>query len=75
MLRSGYQSFGNYRDILFSLYELTGPFSDAYPRRGFVQQFRAEVPKQRYVGGKWGLCHNLSGNANDHAVMILHRGG
>jgi len=39
-----------------------------------VQQFRAEVPKERYVGGEWGLCHNLSGNANDHAVMVLHRG-
>ena len=40
-----------------------------------VQQFKAQVPQQRYVGGEWGLCHNLSGNANNHAVMILHRGG
>ena len=40
-----------------------------------VQQFRSQVPKERYVGGEWGLCHNLSGNANDHAVMVLHRGG
>ncbi len=40
-----------------------------------TQQFRAQVPKERYVGGEWGLCHNLSGNANDHAVTILHRGG
>jgi len=40
-----------------------------------VQQFRAEVPKQRYVGGEWGLCHNLSGNANDYAVMVRQRSG
>ena len=40
-----------------------------------VQQFKAQVPKERYVGGEWGLCHNLSGNANNHAVMVLRRGG
>lgn len=40
-----------------------------------VRQFRAQVPRERYVGGEWGLCHNLSGNANNHAVMVLHRGG
>ncbi len=38
-----------------------------------VQQFRAQVPSQRYVGGEWGLCHNLSGNANNHGVVILKR--
>ncbi|HKZ47660.1 MAG TPA: beta-ketoacyl synthase N-terminal-like domain-containing protein [Thermoplasmata archaeon] len=40
-----------------------------------VQQFKAQVPKERHVGGEWGLCHNLSGSANNHAVMVLHRGG
>ncbi|TLZ51315.1 MAG: 3-ketoacyl-CoA thiolase [Methanobacteriota archaeon] len=40
-----------------------------------TRQFRAQVPQERYVGGDWGLCHNLSGNANNHAVMVLHRGG
>ena len=39
-----------------------------------VQQFKAQVPRERYVGGEWGVCHNLSGNANNHAVMVLHRG-
>jgi acetyl-CoA C-acetyltransferase len=39
-----------------------------------VQQFRAQVPRKRYVGGEWALCHNLSGNANNHAVMVLRRG-
>jgi len=38
-------------------------------------QFKSQVPQERYVGGEWGLCHNLSGNANNHAVMVLHRGG
>ena len=40
-----------------------------------TRQFKAQVPKERYVGGEWGLCHNLSGNANNHAVMVLRRGG
>jgi acetyl-CoA C-acetyltransferase len=40
-----------------------------------VQQFKAQVPRERHVGGEWGLCHNLSGSANNHAVMVLHRGG
>ena len=40
-----------------------------------VRQFQARVPRERYVGGEWGLCHNLSGNANNHAVMVLRRGG
>jgi len=40
-----------------------------------TRQFQARVPKERYAGGEWGLCHNLSGNANNHAVMVLHRGG
>ncbi|MCJ2520694.1 MAG: 3-ketoacyl-CoA thiolase [Candidatus Thermoplasmatota archaeon] len=39
-----------------------------------VQQFKAQVPSQRYVGGEWGLCHNLSGNANNHGVVVLRRG-
>jgi acetyl-CoA C-acetyltransferase len=39
-----------------------------------VQQFRAQVPRERYVGGEWALCHNLSGNANNHAVMVFRRG-
>jgi len=39
-----------------------------------VQQFKAQVPRERHVGGEWGLCHNLSGSANNHAVMVLHRG-
>lgn len=38
-----------------------------------TQQFRAQVPEARYVGGEWGLCHNLSGNANNHGVVVLHR--
>ncbi|MFQ5919319.1 MAG: thiolase family protein, partial [Thermoplasmata archaeon] len=38
-----------------------------------TRQFRAEVPDARYVGGEWGLCHNLSGNANNHAALVLHR--
>ena len=40
-----------------------------------TRQFKAQVPRERSVGGEWGLCHNLSGNANNHAVMVLHRGG
>ncbi|MBI4415985.1 MAG: 3-ketoacyl-CoA thiolase [Euryarchaeota archaeon] len=40
-----------------------------------VRQFKAQVPEDRYVGGEWGLCHNLSGNANNHALMVLRRGG
>ncbi|HKZ63147.1 MAG TPA: 3-ketoacyl-CoA thiolase [Thermoplasmata archaeon] len=40
-----------------------------------TRQFKGQVPPERSVGGEWGLCHNLSGNANNHAVMILHRGG
>lgn len=40
-----------------------------------AQQFRAEVPDERYVGGEWALTHNLSGSANNHAVMVLRRGG
>jgi acetyl-CoA C-acetyltransferase len=39
-----------------------------------TQQFLSQVPDERAVGGEWGLCHNLSGNANNHAVMVLHRG-
>lgn len=39
-----------------------------------AQQFKAQVPSQRYVGGEWGLCHNLSGNANNHSVLVLRRG-
>jgi acetyl-CoA C-acetyltransferase len=39
-----------------------------------VQQFKAQVPSQRYVGGEWALCHNLSGNANNHGVLVLRRG-
>ncbi|MFQ5920385.1 MAG: thiolase family protein, partial [Thermoplasmata archaeon] len=38
-----------------------------------VQQFTAQVPPARYVGGEWALCHNLSGNANNHGVLVLHR--
>ncbi len=38
-----------------------------------TRQFRAEVPPERYVGGEWALCHNLSGNANNHAALVLHR--
>ncbi len=38
-----------------------------------AQQFKAQVPSQRYVGGEWGLCHNLSGNANNHGVVVLKR--
>ncbi len=38
-----------------------------------VQQFKAQVPEERYVGGEWGLCHNLSGNANNHGVLVLRR--
>lgn len=38
-----------------------------------VRQFRAQVPDARYVGGEWALCHNLSGNANNHAALVLHR--
>ncbi len=38
-----------------------------------VQQFTAQVPRARYVGGEWALCHNLSGNANNHGVLVLHR--
>jgi len=40
-----------------------------------VEQFRGEVPKERYVGGEWALAHNLSGNANVHSVIIYGRGG
>jgi acetyl-CoA C-acetyltransferase len=40
-----------------------------------VHQFRAQVPEARYVGGEWALCHNLSGSANNHAVLVLRRGG
>jgi acetyl-CoA C-acetyltransferase len=40
-----------------------------------VQQFKAQVSSSRYVGGEWGLCHNLSGNANNHGVLVLRRGG
>lgn len=40
-----------------------------------MQQFKAQVPKERYVGGEIGLTHNLSGNANVHSVMIYGRGG
>ncbi len=38
-----------------------------------VQQFTGEVPQERYVGGSWALTHNLSGNANNHGVLVLHR--
>lgn len=38
-----------------------------------VRQFRGQVPEARYVGGEWALCHNLSGNANNHAAVVLHR--
>ncbi len=38
-----------------------------------VQQFKAQVPRERYVVGEWALCHNLSGNANNHGVLILRR--
>ena len=40
-----------------------------------MQQFRGEVPKERYVGGEWALTHNLSGNANVHSVLVFRRGG
>lgn len=40
-----------------------------------VRQFKAQVPSQRYVGGEWGLCHNLSGNANNHSALVLRRAG
>ncbi len=38
-----------------------------------VQQFKAQVPRERYVGGEWALCHNLSGNANNHGAVVLRR--
>jgi acetyl-CoA C-acetyltransferase len=38
-----------------------------------VQQFTGQVPQERYVGGSWALTHNLSGNANNHSVLVLHR--
>ncbi len=38
-----------------------------------VQQFTGQVPQERYVGGTWALTHNLSGNANNHSVLVLHR--
>lgn len=38
-----------------------------------VQQFKAQVPQERYVGGEWALCHNLSGNANNHGAIVLRR--
>lgn len=39
-----------------------------------MQQFRAEVPKERYVSGaKVGLAHNLSGSANVHSIMLYGR--
>jgi acetyl-CoA C-acetyltransferase len=40
-----------------------------------IEQFRGEVPKERYVGGDYALTHNLSGNANVHSVLVLGRGG
>jgi len=40
-----------------------------------IEQFRGEVPKERYVGGDCALTHNLSGNANVHSVLVLGRGG
>ncbi len=40
-----------------------------------VQQFRGDVPDERYVGGEWALAHNLSGNANNHAVVVFGSGG
>ncbi|MFQ6060485.1 MAG: beta-ketoacyl synthase N-terminal-like domain-containing protein [Thermoplasmata archaeon] len=40
-----------------------------------IQQFRGEVPEERYVGGEYALTHNLSGNANVHSVLVLGRGG
>ncbi|MDI6856100.1 MAG: 3-ketoacyl-CoA thiolase [Candidatus Thermoplasmatota archaeon] len=40
-----------------------------------LQQFRGDVPKERYVkGAELGLTHNLSGAANMHSVMIYGRG-
>lgn len=40
-----------------------------------IEQFRGDVPKERYVGGETALAHNLSGNANVHSVIIYGRGG
>ncbi len=40
-----------------------------------MEQFRGEVPKERYVGGELALAHNLSGNANVHSVAVYGRGG
>ncbi|UCD93301.1 MAG: 3-ketoacyl-CoA thiolase [Methanobacteriota archaeon] len=40
-----------------------------------IEQFRGEVPEERYVGGEWALTHNLSGNANVHSVLVMRRGG
>ena len=40
-----------------------------------IEQFRGEVPEERYVGGEWALTHNLSGNANVHSVLVFRRGG
>jgi len=39
-----------------------------------LQQFRGDVPKERYVeGAETALAHNLSGPANVHSIMVYSR--